>query len=140
MQFSFDECGFDKSVNVFDLTCDGVENFKSIEVKGPRKLIRLTADGVEAGVNLLRQNSEKFVELTLILDAPMTPSESAKLHECENLVSLKADVKDIQSLNERVSNKNKSASELFSDYYKSRYDAQVPSDLLALFLSLTEEE
>lgn len=140
MQFSFDESGSQKSVNVFDLTREGVENFRQIEITGVRKLIKLTSDSVDGGVALLKDNADTFVELTLILDMPMTPSESARLHECENLVSLKADIKNIANLHEKISNKNKSASELFSDYYKSRYDAEVPPELLTLFLSLTEEE
>ena len=39
-----------------------------------------------------------------------------------------------------VSNKNKTSSQIFSDYYKLRYDKEVPKELLSLFLSLTEEE
>ncbi len=140
MQFSFDECGAVKSVNVFDLTSKGVENFKQIELTSARKLIRLQANGVEEGVALLSANRECFVELTLNLNAPITPQESGLLHENENLVSLRVEVQSVENTFERVSNKNKSSSQLFSDYYKLRYGADVPNDLLALFLSLTEEE
>ena len=140
MQFSFDECGAVKSVNVFDLTLNGVENFKQIELNSARKLIRLQANGVEEGASLLAANEGCFVELTLNLNAPMTPQESSALHGYENLVSLRAEVQNIENTFEMVSNKNKSSSQLFSDYYKLRYGADVPKELLALFLSLTEEE
>ena len=70
----------------------------------------------------------------------MLPSESAELHAFENLVSLKADVRGDVAANTVVSNKNKSSSQIFSDYYKLRYEREVPKDLLSLFLSLTEEE
>ncbi len=140
MQFSFDECGAVKSVNVFDLTPNGVENFKQIELSSARKLIRLQANGVEEGASLLAANEGCFVELTLNLNAPMTPQESSTLHEHENLVSLRAEVQSVENTFEMVSNKNKSSSQLFSDYYKLRYGADVPQELLALFLSLTEEE
>ena len=140
MQFSFDECGAVKSVNVFDLTLNGVENFKQVELNSARKLIRLQANGVEEGASLLAANEGGFVELTLNLNAPMTPQESSALHGYENLVSLRAEVQNIENTFEMVSNKNKSSSQLFSDYYKLRYGADVPKELLALFLSLTEEE
>lgn len=140
MQFSFDESGAVKSVNVFDLTSNGVENFKQIELSSARKLIRLQANGVEEGVALLTENEGCFVELTLNLNAPMTPQESSVLYGHENLVSLRAEVQNIEGTFEMISNKNKNSTQLFSDYYKLRYGADVPKELLALFLSLTEEE
>ncbi len=140
MQFSFDEAGAEKSVNVFDLTRDGVKNFKRVPLNGARKLIRLQANGAEDGVRLLKSNEERFVELTLNLSAPLTPQESSALHECENLVSLKADVAAPDADFSRVSNKDKSSSQLFSEFYRSRYDCDPSAELLALFLSLTEEE
>ncbi len=140
MQFTFDESGAKKSVNVFDLTADGVQNFRQIEITSPRKLIRLQANGVENGIKLLQENADCFVELTLNLGGPMLPSQSAELHAFENLVSLKAEVQGEVAANTVVSNKNKSSSQIFSDYYKLRYDKEVPQDLLSLFLSLTEEE
>jgi len=140
MQFTFDESGAKKSVNVFDLTADGVQNLRQIEITSPRKLIRLQANGVENGIKLLEENADCFVELTLNLGGPMLPSQSAELHAFENLVSLKAEVQGEVAANTVVSNKNKSSSQIFSDYYKLRYDKEVPQDLLSLFLSLTEEE
>lgn len=140
MQFSFDESGTEKSVNVFDLTVNGVENFHQVELTSARKLIRLQANGVEQGLTLLENNKEYYVELTLNLSAPMTPQESNALHEKENLISLRAEVQSVENTFETVSNKNKSSSQLFSDYYKLRYGAEVPKELLSLFLSLTEEE
>lgn len=140
MQFSFDESGAEKSVNVFELTSRGVENFKQIEIKNTRKLIRLQAQGVESGIELLKKYPENFVELTLNLSAPITHSENALLHSQENLVFLKAEVHSEEAEFVRVSNKNKSSSQLFSEFYKSRYNGEASSELLSLFLSLTEEE
>lgn len=140
MQFSFDECGAVKSVNVFDLTSEGVTNFKQVELSSARKLIRLQANGVEEGAKLLTANKECYVELTLNLNVPMTSQENSALHEHENLISLKFEVQSIENTFEVISNKNKSSSQLFSDYYKLRYGADVPKELLELFLSLTEEE
>lgn len=140
MQFSFDESGTAKSVNLFDMTQTGVENFKQIELTSSKSLIRLQANGVEEGVNLLKNYPECYVELTLNLTEPITPAESTLLHTQENLVSLKAEIPSANVDFGTVSNKNKSASQLFCDYYKARFDSEAPAELLGLFLSLTEEE
>ncbi len=140
MQFSFDEAGAEKSVNFFDLTVDGVQNLINIPITSARRLIRLQANGAEDGIALLLSNAQYFVELTLNLTEPLTANQSAQLHQQENLVSLRAEVQSLQSGEERVSYKDKTASQLFSEYYKSRYGAEASAELLALFLSLTEEE
>lgn len=140
MQFSFDEAGAEKSVNVFELNDSGVNDFKQIPLKSFKQLIRVQANSVEDGIKLVNLNIDKYVELTLNLSAPLTPSESSALRECENLISLRADIINTDALSERVSNKNKSSSQLFTEYYKSRYDASPSDELLELFLSLTEEE
>ena len=140
MQFSFDEAGAEKSVNVFSLDKNGVHDFKQVALKASKNLIRLQANGAEDGVKLLKDNPDCFVELTLNLSAPLTPAESSSLHECENLVSLKANVAMVENSELRVSNKDKSSSQLFNEYYKSKYDCLPSEELLSLFLSLTEEE
>lgn len=140
MQFTFDESGSKKSVNVFDLTVNGVENFKEVELISAKKLVRLQANGVVDGIALLNKNKDYYVELTLNLQEPMTQQESKALHEVENLLSLKAEVQNAEVNYAKFSNKNKSSSQLFTDYYKLRYGTEVPEELLALFLSLTEEE
>lgn len=140
MQFTFAESNTVKSVNVFDLTGDGVQGLRQIEICSSRKLIRLQANCIEDGIKILSANAEAYVELTLNLSAPITPTENALLHSCENLVSVKVELFSQNFEETRVSHKNKSSSQLFTDFYKSRYNDDVPDELLRLFLSLTEEE
>ncbi len=140
MQFTVDEAGAEKSVNLFDLTPLGVENFKEIPLDCTTKLIRLQANCADDGVALLKANTGCFVELTLNLSAPLTASENTALHECGNLLSLRAEIRSFDSPDERVSYRDKSSSELMNEYYKLRYGKEVPAELLELFLSLTEEE
>ncbi len=140
MQFTFDESGSKKSVNVFDLTAGGVQNLKEIEITAAKQLVRLQACDVQNGVELLKKYPDCHAELTLSLPEPLTPAESALLNGQENLVSLKVEVLNSVRDYGVQSNKNKSASELFSEFYKSRHNAEVPGELLSLFLSLTEEE
>lgn len=140
MQFSFDEAGAEKSVNIFSLTKDGVKDFHCTPLKAGKSLVRLQANGAEEGVALIKRYPDCYAELTLNLAEPLTPSESMSLHDCENLVSLKANVQREGNGFSGVSNKDKSPSQIFTEYYKTRYDGEPSDDLLALFLSLTEEE
>lgn len=140
MRFTFDESGDEKSFNVFDLTSSGVENFRQIPFKSAKKLVRLQANSAADGLKLLKKYPDAYAELTLNLTAPLTPDENSSLRQAENLISLRADVKTAEADFAKISNKNKSASQLFSEYYNSRYDADPPAELLELFLSMTEEE
>lgn len=139
MQFTFDESGAKKSVNLFDLTANGLENFKQVEISSAKQLVRLQANDVPSGVELLKKYPQSHVELKLNLSQPLTPPEITVLHAQENLASLKAEILTSQQDYGVRSNKNKSASELFSEFYKLRFNAEVPQELLSLFLSLTEE-
>jgi exonuclease SbcD len=139
MQFSFDEAGTKKYVNVFDLDESGVNNFKKIELSSARQLARLQCNSVDDGLKLLEANSEKYVELTINLSSPLTPSESLSLRSFENLISLRANIQTTENV-AHVSNKNKPSSQLFKEFYKSRYTGEPTEELLNLFLSLTEEE
>lgn len=140
MRFTFDEAGQEKCINVFDLTADGVKNFKAVPLVSCRKLVRLQANCAADGIGLLNVNPDAIAELTLNLKTPLAPSEIAGLRACGNLYSLKMAVESELPSGFSVQSSGKTSSQLFSEYYASRYNSQVPEDLLELFLSLTEEE
>lgn len=102
--------------------------------------MRLQANSVEAGIGLLNLNEGAIAELTLNLKTPLSPSELGDLRACENLYSLKMSVDSELASGYSAENEGKSSSQLFSEYYSSRFGTEVPSELLELFLSLTEEE
>ena len=140
MRFTFDEAGQDKGINVFDITAEGLQNFKIVQLSSCKKLVRLQANSVEAGIGLLNLNEGAIAELTLNLKTPLSPSELGDLRACENLYSLKMSVDSELASGYSAENEGKSSSLLFSEYYSSRFGTEVPSELLELFLSLTEEE
>lgn len=140
MNFSFDEAATEKSVNIFDLGADGVKNLRLIALKSIKKLVRLQALSAEEGIRLLNENAESYAELTLNLSQPLNHTQTVELHRCANLVSLKTNVEGINYGAVAATRRGKSASQLFSDYYKIRYNAEPSDKLKELFLSLTEEE
>lgn len=140
MRFTFDEAGQEKSINVFDLTSGGVQNFKTVPLNTCKKLVRLEANSVADGVKLLETNGDAIAELTLNLKSPLSPSEMSELHAHENLYSLKMSVDSELMPGYMTENEGKSSSQLFSEFYFSKFGTDVPAELLTLFLSLTEEE
>lgn len=140
MRFTFDEAGQEKSINVFDLTSGGVQNFKAVPLNTCKKLVRLEANSVADGVKLLETNGDAIAELTLNLKSPLSPSEMSELHAHENLYSLKMSVDSELMPGYMTENEGKSSSQLFSEFYFSKFGTDVPAELLTLFLSLTEEE
>jgi exonuclease SbcD len=139
MRFSFDEVGAEKSVNVFNLTKDGVSGFKQIELKNIKNLKRFQALDAESGIKLLTEADGDYVELTLNLSQPLNHTQTVELYKCENLLSLKTIVICDNNNLPAVTHKGKSGQELFCDYYKSKYDCNPPAELTELFLSLTED-
>ena len=140
MRFSFDESNAVKSVNVFDIDKNGVSNFRQIELKSIKNLIRLQALSAESGIELLNANSGAYVELTLNLSEPLTRAQISALSQCENLVLLKTEVENDKFEVESETRKDKTASELFDGYYYSRFGTHPTEELKTLFLELTENE
>lgn len=140
MRFSFDESNAAKSVNVFEIDGGGVSNFRQIELKSIKNLVRLQALDAESGIELLKNNDGDYVELTLILSEPLSRAQISALSQCENLVSLKTEVENSNLTEETQSKKDKTASQLFEGFYFSRFGTQPAEELLKLFLELTEDE
>ncbi len=138
LQYSFDE-GQGKSVQAFDLTKDGVQNLREIPLTSGKKLVRLQAAGVEEGIRLLQEYESCFVELSLLLDAPLLQSQSASLAEHNNLLSLRTEIRggNVTALQSR---KGLTDEELFCAYYRNRFDREPKEEVKQLFLSLVQEQ
>ena len=141
LQYSFDEANVEKTVKVFDLTKDGVQNLRDVPLTKGRKLIRLQADSSEDGAALLAKYPNCFVELTLRLTEPLTGAQSAVLSAHENLVSLRPEITVGPSFVTH-SRKGFSDEKLFQEFYRLQYGEDPKEELTTLFLSVlhTNEE
>ncbi len=137
LQYSFDESS-DKGVKVFDLTGDGVLNLRDVPLTKGRKLVRLEADSFETAELLLEKYPTAFVEMKLLLSAPLTSATAAKLAAHENLVSLVTEITTDTAL-EFQSRKGLSDEQLFDAYYKATYNAESKKELKELFLTTLAE-
>ena len=138
LQYSFDERA-DKSVKVFDLGVDGAQNVKDVPLTKGKKLLRLEASDVESGERLLKAYPESLIELKLLLNAPLSASETAALSKNANLVSLLTEISVNQEL-EFESRKGLSDGALFDAYCKASYGAPPKAELKELFLSTLLEQ
>ena len=137
LQYSFDETS-EKTVKVFDLTGAGVENLQDIPLTKGKKLVRLQTDNLGNAFELLEKYENSLVELTLLLNEPLTATESASLYKYKNLVSLKTEV-SAQADFEVASRKGLSNEKLFEEFYRSQYGTEPDQELKTLFLQVMNE-
>lgn len=137
LQYAFDERA-DKGVKVFDLTTAGVCDLKDVPLTKGKKLVRLEADSVDTGLELLQKYPESLVELKLYLTAPLTSEDSSALAANKNLVSLLAEVRTEETMYFE-SRKGLSAEGLFDVYYRSVYGADPKTEVKELFLKTIAE-
>jgi exonuclease SbcD len=137
LQYSFDESA-DKSVKVFTLSKNGVQNLQDVPLTKGKKLIRLQAENVDDALTLLQSYPENLVEMKLLLSAPLTSVDSARLAARSNLVSLIAEISGSEEV-QFESRKGLADSALFDAFYKAEYNAEPSEDLKTLFLSILQE-
>lgn len=139
LQYSFDEINVEKSVTVFDLTKNGVENLKIVPLTKGKKLAKISCASVEDCAKILPGYRDYLVELTLKLVSPLTRDENVYLRgEFPQIVSLKL---EFAGSDEHVKKGRKELSDeqLFNECYKKKYGAYPDDKLKELFLSLMAE-
>lgn len=139
LEYAFDEAGWEKSVNVFEINGGKTENFRQIPLTRGKKLARLEAYGYEQAAEILSKYRDFYTELTLTLDAPLTDLQMKTLKgENPDLLSL-AFVFNEGEQSARVSRKNLSDEELFAGYYEACFSKQPPKELTELYLEIVNE-
>ncbi len=138
--YAFDEVGTEKSVTVFEINGNSVQNLQVLPITSGKKLVSLTAVDLPAAKKLLADYSDCLVKLTLKLSHPLSEKESKELvGDYPSLIELvlqiagreREEVGDRRALSEK---------EAFEKYYESRYGEAPPSELLQLYLELMEDE
>ena len=137
LQNAFDECGYKKSVTVFDIEKGVVKDVTDVELEGYCKLERIQADGFSDAMNKLSLIDDVFVELTLVLDKPMTSEETKTLVSTYPKVVIKT---RLNAASEVVgTRKLMSDKQLFTEFYRSQYGSEPEKEMVDLFLELVSE-
>ncbi len=140
LQYSFDEANTEKVVLLLKTEGTDVRIEKEIPIRSGKRLVRLEANDVPAALGLLRAQENKFIELTLYLDAPLLAAETQALREAnEGLVSLNVHVKE-GSEAEIVRRSDLSERELFEAFYRKQCGGKdPPEEITQEFLLLLKE-
>lgn len=140
LAYSFDEAGTQKSVAILETQGETVRSKELVPIRSGKPLVRLECTGADQAESLLARYPGAFIELTLHLKTPLTSEETRRLRAAnEGLVSLIARVEGSKAAAFQSRSKL-SAEELFTQYYKSIYDADPEDELKRAFLELLEEE
>lgn len=140
LEYGFDEVNAVKAVNVFSVEGGKLCDLKTIELAKGKKLARLAANSVEQGAVLAEANADRWVELTLHLDAPLSESETRRLMAYPNIAELKIDRKSLDFSEERADRRKMDDKTAFVEYYKSRYGSEPQEDLVNAFLTIMQED
>lgn len=139
LQYAFDESGAKKYVILLETDARKLISAREIPLTKGKQLVRLRAESVEEAVALLEENPDAHVEMTLLLEAPMSGEESRKLLSFKCLRSLLPQVKNAYGAREYVSRRGLDKNKLFEEYYYSVYNVSPPEELKTLFLELSGE-
>ena len=135
--YSFSEAGQTKYVNLVEIVPNERIKMKKIELKVGKPLIRKQFDSVEKTVEWLQENQNALVELTLESDTFLQASDRQKIYRAhKGIIHLIPQLKNLQAEQSAHSTiqLNKDISELFRDYFRSKQNAQEPTDeIMELF-------
>lgn len=141
LEYSFDEVGQEKSVTLFEINGKTVENLTVIPLVGGKRLVKLVANGLEQGKELLALYPDSHVFLTLKLDGVLSEVESREL--MGNYPQLADYVLEVQSEYlsvEGEQRKKMNDKELFEEYYKSKTGGEeAPEEIMQIYLTAINE-
>jgi len=138
LQNTFDEDCI-KGVKIVEIKNNALVSDNFIELKSCKKLVRVNAFSVGEADTILADNSENYVELTLQMSEPLSFSENKELMKNNpNLVKL------IFKLNSKSKKEHKSvrhlnAKDLFTEFWKEKYETEPSKEILELYLKLLGE-
>lgn len=131
-QYSFDEKQ-EKGAVIYDTLTNEIE---FVPVTAGRRLVRLTAEGVDVGMEMLAKVPDCYAELTLRLDRPLSFSENKLLKNFENLAALRIELAEKRE--EGKSYRALRPEQLFSAFWEQNYGKAPSEEVLAEFLELLE--
>ena len=141
LQYSYDEVGCDKSVTIFEILGNKVENIREVVLKSGKKLAKISCLGIENAGEILQKHSDNFVDLTIVSDRPLTFEETAELKSKHpNITKIKLELSGNVDVGAVSGRKNLSEKELFIEFYKCKYGNQPDEDVLNAYLEIMAEE
>lgn len=140
LQYDFDEVNIDKSVTIFDVLEGRAENLVVHKLNGGKRLLKLTAFNFEGAKELLSQNADFHIFLTLKLKEVLTEAESRELVSAfPQLVDYRIELPEASGEQSRTDRRTLSDEQVFIEYYKHKFGEEPDQKLLNLYLEFMEE-
>lgn len=136
MPYHFDEAGVEKSVTIFEIHNDKVENLRTRKITSALPLNRATAHSLEEARKICAALSG-YTELTLTLDKPLESSEHKAF--CLEFPDVFLKLKFNGGTEFSTERRELSNEDLFKEYYKTRFGSDAPQEMVELFLSFVHE-
>lgn len=141
LQYAYDEVGIVKSVTIFEVGDGSVKNLQIVPLQNGRKLAKITCESIDLVDVKLSKFADKFVDLTIFTDRPMTLDERASIKEKYPFVtSLKVDMFSKNEGEKRVERRSLSESELFVDFYTRKFGNPPDEELMRAYLEIMAKE
>ena len=138
--YSFSEAGQEKCVLVVDAEPGGRAEVRRVPLRSGRRLARGRFEGVDEAVEWLRENGEKWVELTVATETYLTAAEMRRLNGAhDGIVSFVPEVTGVGRGNERVESIYRLRTDvegLFAAYFRERKGQEAGEEMRALFREL----
>ncbi len=141
LQYAYDEVGSKKSVTVFDILSNKVENLCEIELESGKRLAKVSCLGIEDADEILSENSDCYVDLTVVSDRPLLLEETASLKSKHpNITKIRLELSGNADTSSVIGRKNMNDKELFVEFYKGKYGSEPDNELLSAYLEVMMEE
>lgn len=144
LSYSFSEAGQTKYVVIINAHPGSRVEYEKISLKKGKPLIRKTFNSVDLAVSWLQAHPEYLVELTIESETFLKTAERKALYESHGgIVYLIPKLKNTkeQSAHNGEIDLNREMTELFKDYFKSKFNGQEPNEeLMDLFNEIRSEQ
>lgn len=144
LSYSFAEAGQKKYLLLAEIEPGQQAKISQIELTSGKKLLRYRADGVDAAMELLLQNQNCLVELTLATDNFLTAAERKQLNAThDGIVALIPEVRNpgtSETFNRKNIDPGKSMDALFREYFQFAKRQEPNDEIMELFVELLAQE
>ncbi len=141
LQYSYDEVGIEKSVTLFEVKSNAVENVTEVLLTSGKKLVKVSCVGLDSADVILSKYQDNYIDFTLFSDRPLTVEETAGLKErYPNITKLKLELSGQLDGSRITGRKHLSDKEMFVEFIKEKYGKEPDEQLLTAYLEIISEE
>jgi len=144
LSYSMSEAEQEKYVIIVEAEAGKAAAHRAVPLTQGKKLLRATFESVDAAAAWLEAHPGTLVEITLTTESFLTAEERKRLNEAhDGIVAIIPQVKSAER--EKTGAKaeidlNKKMEELFSDYFRYKYEQPPSEEILQLFREIVAEE